>query len=344
MTKEEYKKEAEQYKAQSAKESLQTSKDLMARLRADPKEMLEHKSVMLIDNFMELNSLNIIYGNSGSGKSMLTLTLCVWLLDNAPIDTVNYFDFDNGVGDQKRRGIPYLLSKYGSTFNYVNLNSLERADITPPQALQYLLDVDADKDNKPYANQLFIFDTMGELVEGSLGKDEVIRPLMDKLKRLRTMGGTVMILHHTTKDKEADTFFGSAYIKIKIDGLWLLTPKDTATEDYMEFALECKKDRSGELRNSAFSIVPSTHTLNSLDFTLTTMSNKESDFVERVKTILVSLDGGMIDQTTLLKEIGTSSDDKTARKLLKDNVGNFWKVERVGKNNSLMYSVNTLPK
>lgn len=302
--------------------ALSPSEQFTKGLRANANKIRSHKCISLIPKFLEYNSLSIVYGDSGSGKSMLTLTMCIHLLVNTDISTVNYYDFDNGDSDQKKRGIPDLLDMYEETFNYVTLDSLDDNDLTPSMVLDGLAINNGTK--MPYTNQLFIFDTMGELVEGSLGKDDVMRPLLEKLKTLRTMGATIIVLHHTTKEKGNVSFFGSNYIKIKIDALWYLTPKDTIKDDYMEFALQNKKDRSGDLRDSAFSIVPSTHTLHSLDYTLTSIDSKETDFINSVKAILNDDTYVELSQKDLLIELGIDPKNKKYVEWLKKYVDKYW--------------------
>ncbi|WP_415405892.1 AAA family ATPase [Sulfurovum sp. CS9] len=305
-------------------------------LSANPDDIENAKTITLIDGFMEYNTVGILYGESGSGKSMLMLSVCVYLLENTIIDKVNYFDFDNGKADQKNRGIHLLLRKYGNRFNYINLDTIDSADLTPPQILNKLIDAPV-KGSTPYERQFFVFDTMGELAEGSLGKDDVMRPLLDKFKKLRSMGATMQTIHHNTKSKEDVSFFGSNYIKIKIDALWHLTAKESENKGKMEFALNMQKNRSGNLKDSAFIIDPVTHTLEGGDYAIASMNEDDTFFVASIRGILAGCE--MINQGELLTAIDKKKDDRTALKQLQKYDGVFWKSERLAnKNNSLMYS------
>ena len=303
-------------------QSLKASEQLTIGLSAKPKDIENAETISLIEQYLEYNTLGVVYGESGSGKSLLTLSICIYLLEANVIDRINYYDFDNGIADQKNRGIHLLLEKYGDRFVYVNLESLDDADITPPQILDRLSNV-GDEGKRPYDKQFFVFDTLGELMGGSLKNDEVVRPVMDRLKKLRDKGATIQVVHHTTKSKEETTFFGSQYIMIKIDALWLLTSKDTPKADEMEFALECKKNRSGNLRDTGFTINPVTHSLDTADFTLASMDSKGADFVATVRNVLFKLKDN-ISQTDLLEKIGKRKDDKKSIELLKRYANEFW--------------------
>jgi len=277
-------------------------------------------SVSLIDGFMEYNKVSILYGESGSGKSLLTLSLCVRLLENSMINTINYYDFDNPLSDQKDRGIHKLIRRYKSKFNYINLETMDKKDLTPEQVLDGLLSISSN-DTKVYENQFFVFDTMGELVSGSLGDDKVVRPLLDKLKKLRSMGATIQIIHHTTKAKEDVTFFGSNYFKVKIDAMWLLTSKSGVDRE-LEFALELQKNRSGNLKNTAFTVNPTTHTIKDGNYLLASMSDDESEIVADIRVVLSECE--QIAQGNLLKHIGKDEKDKKSIKLLKKYDGVMW--------------------
>lgn len=306
-------------------------------LCANAEDIANAETIALIDDYLEYNTVGILYGDSGSGKSMLTLSICVYLLEFGEIEQVHYYDFDNGRADHKNRGIDKLITKYAGRFNYITLDTLDDHDLTPPMVINGLID-SQQKGDKPYEKQFFIFDTMGELAEGSLSKDEVMRPLLDKFKKLRSMGATIQLIHHTTKSKEDVSFFGSNYIKIKIDALWYLLAKDTMTKDEMEFALKCDKNRSGNLKDTAFTINPTTHTLKGGDYAIASMSDKDTEFVLSVKKILSQQ--VFINQTELLKEMGKQPNDNTAVKRLKKYSGKFWKSEKIAsKNNSVMYSL-----
>lgn len=290
-------------------------------LSADPDDIENAKTLPLIDGFIEYNTVGILYGESGSGKSMLMLSLCVFLLENTIIERVNYFDFDNGKADQKNRGIHLLLRKYGKRFNYVNLDSIDNADLTPPQILDGLI-TSPNKGTTPYSNQFFVFDTMGELAEGSLSKDEVMRPLLDKFKKLRSMGATIQTVHHTTKSKEEVSFFGSNYIKIKIDALWHLTAKESTDKGKMEFALKMQKNRSGNLRDSAFVIDPNSHTLEGGDFVLASMGEDDTEFVMEARGILNQHE--VMTQSKLLEAMDRSPKDKASIKMLQKFDRTMW--------------------
>ncbi len=106
----------------------------------------------------------------------------------------------------------------------------------------------------------------------------------------------------------------------------------------MEFALENKKDRDGELRDSAFSIVPSTHTLHSLDYDLTSIDNKESEFIERVKKVLNVDIYVELSQKDLLIELGIDPKNKKHVEWLKKYVGRYWNSRVNDYPKSIIYS------
>lgn len=61
------------------------------------------KTRWLIPNFLLANSLNMIYGAAGSGKSIFALSVAKHLLESNLIEQVLYIDADNGEMVQKER-------------------------------------------------------------------------------------------------------------------------------------------------------------------------------------------------------------------------------------------------
>lgn len=307
-------------------------------LCADPNDIENAVSVSLVKDFLELYSLMIIYAEAGIGKTMLTLSICVYLLKHTVIEKVYYCDFDNGIADQKNRGIHHLLREYKGRFFYTNLDTMDKKNVTPPMVLDGFI-ATANNIEKPYEKCFFVFDTLGELVEGSLSSDDVIRPLLDKLKKLRSMGATTQIIHHTTKSKEDNTFFGSNYIKIKIDALFHLEANKNAPKGKMEFALTCHKNRSGNLKDCAFVIDPNTHTLETGDYIMASMKSIEADFISKVKNILNEDVNSEIRQSELIEKTNVELGRNKSIELLQKYVGIMWKQRIVKFPKSIFYSI-----
>mgnify|MGYP006995617220 CR=1 FL=1 len=96
------------------------------------------------------------------------------------------------------------------------------------------------------------------------------------------------------------------------------------------------KDRLS-VEDCAFELDTSTMILESENMQIAKISDYEAEFVKKVQSSLEFWGEDGVKQGNLLKEIGKSSDDKTARKYLQKFDGEFWTIQKRPTENNATY-------
>jgi hypothetical protein len=297
-------------------------------------ENLEEEPNFLIPNFLAERSLSMFFAKGGSGKSYLAISLALKLLKEQRLKTVLYFDMDNSLIALKRRGLDKIIAE-NPDFQYIHSSRMKKGPLE-------LIDELIGRGQRTPAlleNALIVFDSIRDFIVGrDMNSDRDVGPVMEKLKQLREVGATVIFLHHTSKE---GAFKGSTAFRDSVDMSYALSSE--RNKNKLVFTLEIDKDRLGVEGCVAFDLNTETMMLESSNFTMASVSDHKRQLIEKAKSIIEqNLDG--ITQTTLLKELGTSSDDKTARKYLKEFEGRFWTMKKLPQQNNASCYYPILPE
>ncbi|HIP47846.1 MAG TPA: hypothetical protein EYG92_02635 [Lutibacter sp.] len=144
------------------------------------------KEVNFIFDFVIENEITLIAAKPGTGKTFLSLILAQIFVKNKN-KYVLYLDGDNSLTTLKNRKVDNLLKKY-EKIDYVKGN---REELN--QELNNLL-------NCTDLSDLIIFVDSGKnMIDGDRDKNKDVSKFFNKLKKLRDLGATVIVLHHTNK-------------------------------------------------------------------------------------------------------------------------------------------------
>lgn len=291
----------------------------------------------LIENFLVKSSLNVFFAKAGQGKSFLMLALAVSLIKGGQIEQCIYLDMDNSKAALKNRNIDKLLVKHPE-LTYIH-NSKIYEDSS---GIIDKLASDARKYNDAFKGVLFIFDSIRDFMGGrDMNSDRDIMPLMAQLKELREAGATIIFLHHTTKESDGQLFKGSTSFIDSVDVGYALSSKRSG--NHLSYQLMVYKDRIS-VESCAFELNTETMELQSENLKIASMSEHEASFVQDVQGWLAFYGNDGVKQSELLKRVGKSPDDKTARKYLQKHIDDMWKVEkRPAENNATYYFPMELP-
>ena len=284
----------------------------------------------LIKDFLVKNALYIIFAKAGQGKSWLMLALAIRLLQENLIKQCVYLDMDNSKAALKNRKIDELIEEYPN-LAYIHSSKINESS----KDILYNLSLEAKQSENCFEGVLFIFDSIRDFLGSSdMNSDRDILPIMAQLKNLREAGATVIFLHHTTKDSDGHQFKGSTSFIDSVDVAYSLA--SSRNENILSYQLMVHKDRLS-VENTALELDTQTMTLTSENFEFSSMSENEVNFVKSVQEFLQSVGADGVKQTELLQGVGKSSDDKTARKYLKNFSGNMWKSQQIAKENNAIY-------
>ena len=292
---------------------------------------LSMKFEYLIDDFMVAQSIMMIFAKGGAGKSFFTLALVLHLLKSDLIKNCIYMDMDNSTMALKHRNLDEIIN------NYPNLQYIHRskADKSAKDMITMAAE-EAFGNEDIFKGQLFVIDSVRDFMGGKdMNSDRDVAPLMEQLKVIRDAGATIIFLHHSKKNSEGNEYKGSSSFIDSIDVAYGLS-KSVVTANTVAFALTVEKDRI-PVENTGFQLNTLTMELTPDNYASASMDESETVFVSKVKAALQATPTG-IKQGDLLAAIGTSSDDRTARKRLQKFDETMWiSVKKPEMGNATMY-------
>jgi len=193
----------------------------------------KHEDIKVVDmGILTLGQLNGYVSPSGTGKTTLAFALCNELLANKEVEHVFYIDKDNGLATTKNK-ILKLLEAHGDRFMCINSTETSDEDINK---------IIADLAEMDLSDTLIILDSLVNFI-GDTKEEKHIKPFMEKLKKLRSQGATVLFLHHTrkqSKDNESIVYIGSTAIKSQADSMIYL---EQVGDDEEYLTLKCTWDK-----------------------------------------------------------------------------------------------------
>ena len=213
----------------------------------DPHD-LDIQQEWLVQDIIPAQSLTMIAGASGSGKSTVTLLLAHSVARGVPFlghetkqTPVLIVDRENGAAIYKERFERLNIEKHE------NIRYWGSWDEFPPEGPAFEGFIEAAKAVKP----LVIFDSfIAFLEEGSEQDATDIRKYTRLYRALVNAGATVIFIHHTGKGENTKDYRGSSGIKDDVDMAWVLR-----STEYMRTAkLHKTKCREGLAGDIAFSL------------------------------------------------------------------------------------------
>lgn len=294
----------------------------------------------LIDNFMVIQSIMMIFAKGGAGKSLFTLALALYLLKSGKINVCIYLDMDNSTMALKNRHLDQIINEYP------NLEYIHRSKaFKSPKDMIAMLAKDAPGGDDVFKGYLIVIDSVRDFLGGKdMNSDKDVGGLMEQLKMIRDAGATIVFLHHSRRSSEGNEYKGSSSFIDSIDVAYGLTKSDTATGS-AAFALTVEKDRI-PVENSGFELNIETMELTSGNYLVASMDEDEAEFVSSIQAVLDDNTNG-VKQGDLLKAIDKSPDDKTSRSLLKKYDGTMWiSIKKKEMNNATVYYpyIDDVPK
>jgi len=281
----------------------------------------------LVKDFLVEQTITNIYAKAGHGKSFLALYIALNLLDEKKINECYYIDLDNSKKALQSRGLDKIIVKYRN-LNYIHRSKFKQAVEVIGTIKQQL----QKPELKDLYKMLIVVDSVRDFLGGKdMLKDKDVIPLMDDLKTLREAGATIIFLHHANKEngaKGATAFIDSVDVAYQLKSIQLIKHQK------ISYALEVKKDRIAVV-NTGFELDTVAQVLSAGNFEVANLDDEELELISTFKEILEENPEG-ISQSQILKEAGSSTDNRTHRKLLQKMDGVFWRTYK-GANNANMY-------
>lgn len=266
----------------------------------------------IVENILPRNAITIVSARPGTGKSTLTIQMAISIKNNSTFlgektkDTeyIVILDLEN-----PKAVIKNILQEYqGKNLKGIFYWHLSNKELEAP----YL-----DSDNFTQLlelpkNTLLIIDSLRSSHNGRENESDSMKPIFDRLKRLRENGLTILLIHHLSK---GGGIMGSTHIEAQVDHCLSLTKKENEDGEVLHYIL-----KTGKSRYCQFS--------KKIDFTegrqFETVENEQENF-DLVEIAELLGEGKTFKQFTgLIQEKLNISRDK-ARKVIKDSTGIYWK-------------------
>lgn len=289
----------------------------------DAKELDFERTVFLIESFLVSQAITMIYGPPSQGKTWFMLGMSKLLAPR--MKKIFYIDFDNPKRQLKERGVDKLLEEY-STVKYFSKGGLSISQA------EFLADIDKNAFGENYTDCLFIVDSTRDFVD-NIHNDTQVKAFMQKMKNIRDAGGTVVLIHHATKNGRV--IDGSGEFAKSADNVYELRQK-ARIDSVLQYQLRVENDRDAII-DCGFSVDTKTLKLDVMDRDIAMMSEYEEEFVNRGREALHKNPAGL-GQTELLKYIGYEKTDKTARDTLDKFTEKFWLKHQEKKGKPITYT------
>ena len=287
--------------------------------------------VSFLDNFncIPRGSLTMIYATAYTGKSSFMIALGKDTASSKKEISYYHFDGDNTLDTAKDRGIDVIEDKF-SNFNYkvvTDRKKQERFEI-----LKQIAECDANE----LRNYFIVIDSIKDFFVGDMTKDKDVNSFMEILKVITAKGGTVVILHHQTKqigEMNNKAWKGSTAFNDSADNTYYFS--SIKKDGHMVVSLEVIKKRA-EITDQIFIIYKKTNKLRKPDrdeITIEFLSDKERYTIEIAKEIIE--ERVKISQSELIASINTR-----AMSLGLDVIGNNKKLKLLAKFNRKFWRID----
>lgn len=162
-------------------------------LKINTKAIKNYKVEWYIDNFLLKQSLVMIYGAPGSGKSIFSLYLANHLLESKKAKSIIYLDADNGFATLKARRLDAFLDKHGDDLLYLACNTPSRFSLFEEMC-----------EAGDIEGKFLIIDSIRNFINFDFTKDDKMTIFLSHLQTLRDKGSSIIFLHHQPKQIEGE--------------------------------------------------------------------------------------------------------------------------------------------
>jgi hypothetical protein len=286
----------------------------------------------IVDRIIPKESITLLFGKGGIGKTWLTLDMARAVGQGLPflgLSTVKavvvFVDFENPLAVLNIR-TQKLGDGEGVFFWRANNPILKAPKLDKKDWGLY-------RQLPPGA--LLIFDTLRASQDRDENKSDEMGLIMGRLKELRDMGFTIILLHHTAKNADrvakgstaivdlADHILGLTLVRKKKDGQEIIVDDEAGDDDLLY--------RFGVREKTRFEPYHVYLTLNP-DHGFELAPDPQEDTLKRMHEILSQ--GGDMLKTIFLthcsQEIGLN--EKKMRRLFDIGLGRYWQLEKGLKN------------
>lgn len=274
----------------------------------------------LIDNVIPKKSIGVFIGKSGSGKSTVVINFCKKILNFHDDIFIIYIDGDMDAQKIKESDAYDLMQIYKERFQYAGKN----VDDFSEMSQELLKDTINEQLNNPSRAYLIVEDSLSLIARKRRGFIDT-ENLYKYEKKIRELGGTTIIIHHTNK---SGVFADTQHIENFADYTYMIE----RNEFNSCVLLHPQKASRYDIKGKAF-FTKDRVIVNEVEYEEVNIEEKELVFI---KMIIELLEDGEMNQSEIIKHLNKIrffTDYKIGQKkaikwLSKYAKKNKWKMEK----------------
>ncbi len=280
--------------------------------------------VAYIEDFIFSRSVTLIYSPPKQGKTWLAYGMANKIASDADIDEIYYLDMDNSVSTLKDRKVDELLIVHQKihylTRGTIGCDPLEQLGAIASAAVR-----------EAYAGVAFFLDTTKDFVDTD-SKTQATE-FMKHCVRIRDAGGTVIILHHATKNERRIS--GSQAFINTPDNVYSM--KQTGELNGIINYLLTVTHARGLVKDCKWSVDTQTLELMEYDPVSSGMSKEDKQAVEAGILALKNAPEGLSMSKMILGMGYSVPSDRNGKRLVRELTGKYWRVDEKSRNNHIYH-------
>ena len=288
------------------------------------------KQEFIYPMLIEKGKISMIFADAGIGKTLISTALSHRAISLGIISSIVILDYDMGIRSVGQRRYHTIAEKFEG-FLYI----LE-AGLPENMTMRFIIEQLIMENN---SDRMVIIDSVTHaIVEFASGREDGTTEFLKFCKKLRATGATVILNHHTHRERDGKTdFYGSFAWKRDVD-LQLRLGKGPAQNT---FILESTKVRDGGERKKAFTYDYDGIWMNEISMKDAYITDDDKDFVSITQKILEENPG--VIQGELIEMLHNALDaeygDKKIIAMLKRGIKYKDWFLKTGAKNAKMYSL-----
>jgi len=280
--------------------------------------------IAYIEGFIFSGAVTLIYSPPKMGKTWLGYGISKRIASHEEISEVHYLDMDNSVSTLKERNVHESLLG-NAKIHYHTRGTIGCEPLEQLEAIALSATRDA------YLGVLFFLDTTKDFVDTANASQAKL--FMKHCTRLRDAGGTVIILHHSTKNKK----------QISGDHVFTNTPdnvyemKQTGKMgNVINYQLKVTHAR-GLVADCRWSVDTQTLELMAYDAVASGLSEKDKQLAMLAIGVLENNPEG-VSRSALIRGMGFKvTSDRTGVRIVEELTGKYWTKEEKSHNAHLYH-------
>lgn len=281
--------------------------------------------VAYVDDFVFSGSITLIYSPPKQGKTWLGYGIATSIAVLESIIGVYYLDMDNSISTLKERNIHETLLKE-EKIHYITRGTIGC------EPIEQLAQIAQGAVRHAYEGVVFFLDTTKDFVDTD-NKNQSVR-FMQYCVRIRDAGGTVIILHHATKNKK--TISGNPVFTNTPDNVYEM--KQTGKmENVINYDLKVTHAR-GLVKDCRWSVDTKTLQLMEYDAISSGLSSTDKEAAEAACFALKNAPEGL-SMSKLIEAMGMQRTDRRGKRIVQELTGTYWRREELSRNKHIYHII-----